>query len=525
MLVSVSIWGCSKPQPSQVLITVKIIADNSETQVWAQPGSTVQDIVRLAKVKTVDSDRIEPGVDTILTTSTTIKVTRVSEEFYVEKILVPFERQELRNEALPEGEERLSQPGANGIKEVTYHRVYENNVLVENAAIKTELIQPPSPEVVMIGSRSTFSSVDIPGKIAYLSAGNAWLMENNTGNRNLVVSSGDLDGRIFCLSKDGKFLLFTRKLGTINTINSLWAASLTSDPIKIFDLGAKNIVHFASFDPGSQEVAYSTADWREAAPGWQANNDLFDVRISADASISSTEMILEANSGGEYGWWGTDFAWLTQSLIIYSRPDSVGIVDRNNGIQTSLLEISPLQTGGYWAWVPEIASSPDGKMIYAVNHPMENGNDAASGQEFDLVGIPLSGDALVDLVRNVGMFAYPVVSPAISTGSVDAQGNAVEQMQFSIAYLQAIFPAQSETSGYRLSVVDRDGSNPTSLFPSEGANGLEPQQVAWAPANQGSDGGQSIAAIYNGNLWIIDSASGVAKQITGDGLTNRIDWR
>jgi len=158
---------------------------------------------------------------------------------------------------------------------------------------------------------------------------------------------------------------------------------------------------------------------------------------------------------------------------------------------------------------------------------LDSGSEAEESQEFDLVAIPLLGGSLVDLVKNVGMFAYPIPSPvdqkssSISTTS----GDVPDQNAYSVAYLQAIFPDQSETSQYRLFIMDRDGSNQKSIFPLEGAVGLDPQHVAWSPDNVGSNSNYAIALIYNGNIWIIDAGSGVAQQITGDGLTSRIDWR
>jgi len=107
----------------------------------------------------------------------------------------------------------------------------------------------------------------------------------------------------------------------------------------------------------------------------------------------------------------------------------------------------------------------------------------------------------------------------------NGSGDPLSQDAFSVAYLQAIFPDQSDSSGYRLSVIDRDGSNPRSLFPEEGTVGLDPQRVVWSPTGMEANGQYAIAVIYNGNIWIIDIGSGIAQQITGDGLTDKIDWR
>jgi hypothetical protein len=115
------------------------------------------------------------------------------------------------------------------------------------------------------------------------------------------------------------------------------------------------------------------------------------------------------------------------------------------------------------------------------------------------------------------MFAYPLASP-LQEGKNGEQG-------YQVAYLQASFPKQSGTSPYTLVVMDRDGSNQHLLFPSAGEPGLDPQQVVWSAKPLEDTGGFAIAVLYRGNLWLVDAASGLARQITGDGLTSRISWR
>ena len=166
-------------------------------------------------------------------------------------------------------------------------------------------------------------------------------------------------------------------------------------------------------------------------------------------------------------------------------------------------------------------------MVYTVSHGPVDGTADEGPQQFNLVAVPVTGSPAIEIVENVGMFAYPVTSPVNQLFNLadSTSGESLSQNAFSIAYLQAIFPEQSETSGYRLLTIDRDGSNKRSLFPEEGAVGLEPQKVVWSPTIMESSGDFSIAVIYNGNIWIIDAVSGTAQQITGDGLTSRVDWR
>jgi hypothetical protein len=73
--------------------------------------------------------------------------------------------------------------------------------------------------------------------------------------------------------------------------------------------------------------------------------------------------------------------------------------------------------------------------------------------------------------------------------------------------------------------MDRDGSNRHEVFPPEDAQGINPQTPIWAPEPISGQEGDFLAVVYQGNLWLVDSASGQSHQITGDGLISRIDWQ
>jgi hypothetical protein len=69
-------------------------------------------------------------------------------------------------------------------------------------------------------------------------------------------------------------------------------------------------------------------------------------------------------------------------------------------------------------------------------------------------------------------------------------------------------------------IMDRDGSNAAPLFPPPAQPGLKKIDVTffWSP-----DSAQ-IAVIHNGNLWVVDIASGLSQQLTGDGQTTNPAW-
>jgi len=130
---------------------------------------------------------------------------------------------------------------------------------------------------------------------------------------------------------------------------------------------------------------------------------------------------------------------------------------------------------------------------------------------FDLTALLPEEKLTVDLAPQTGMFAVPVPSPFLPN------------RRYQLAYLQAIFPEQSQTSRYRLVMMDHDGSNRTVLFPPEGMPGLEPQQVKWGYDTNNPET-LWIAFIYQGNLWLINTENNQTQQITGDGSITKIDW-
>ncbi len=521
MILAWFLAACSPPQKTQALISVSIKADSHVYQVQLPSGSNVQDAMNKAQITVSNLDRIEPPAYTVVSDGSSITIVRIREEFEIEQVTIPFERQVVQNESLPVGENRLSQPGVNGVQEITYRRVFEDGVETSRSEVKSVILKEAVPEITMVGIQTPFASVPIPGRLAYLSGGNAWLMEENTGNRRAVITTGDLDGRVFCLSPDGKWLLFTRNTGAVGTINSLWTIRLDTTSSKMIDLKATNIQHFARWSPDSGSVAYSTVEPRSAAPGWQANNDLFVITVSSGYQ-SKARKVLEANSGGVYGWWGMDFAWMPDGKqLLYARPDGVGLVDAATGKLASVLDLLPFQTGADWAWVPGIGLDPTGNLLYTVNHTAPKGATSPEvSRVFNLEAVPLGGGAPVQLVSQVGMFAYPVVSP-LESHSTDPTVEKSSQ----VAYLQALVPDQSDTSKYQLVVMDRDGSNKHLLFPEEGAPGLDPQPVVWSPSSLVNGDAFAIAVVYQNNIWLINGLDGKAQQITGDGLTGKMDWR
>lgn len=494
LLAALFLVSCA---PSANQISISITVDGETREIRVDSGSSVRDALAGASIELGDLDRTEPPSYSQLQEGDSIRVIRITEGFETDQAELPYISRTLPNEGLPIGEQRLIQNGENGLQEVTYRLLHEDGELVSRTRVNAQVLTQPVEEIIMIGAQSPFSSVSISGRLAFLAAGNAWVLEGNSGNRRAVAATGDLDGRIFEMSPDGRWLLFSRTISTGSDINELWVASLTASEPTLIDLNVSNVVHYAGWVPNQEyEIAFSTVQPSINPPGWVANNDLQILEFSENSEVSSPNVIVSKRADGLFAWWGTSYAWSPSGeQLAYARPDGVGIVDQESGILDTWSPLPAYDTGSDWAWIPGIAWLDDQRFYfvhYSLNPPT-----------FSLVlGSELDEETIA---QDVGMFASPVVEP-------DGE---------QVAYLRAFTPSQSDTSTYQLMVATPAG-NSIPLFPPESAVGLQPQRVSWSPT---AEAGPLIAFVYQGNLWVVNVLTSEAQQLTGDGLVTNISWR
>ncbi len=513
LLIPLLLAACASPRVRAPDVTVSLIADSQRQDLRIAPGTTVASVLAQAGISLGALDRVTPPLYSLLAEGTTIRVIRVKESFEVEQVTIPFDRRIVRNEALPSGETRLVQAGQNGMQEITYRILAEDGVETARTPLRTTVLKDSIPEILMIGATADFHTVGLHGSLVYVDAGNAWILSRDSSNRFPLAAESDLDSRIFSLSPDGQWLLFSR--AQEGQINALFAVAVFGgDPP--FSLALYNIVHFADWSPvDKRTLAYSTVTPVSTAPGWQAQNDLRLISFDEKKVLSKEQILLAPHSEGSYSWWGSDYAWAPDgSRLAYSRPDEIGWISRTGGSPHPLLSITPFRSLADWIWLPSIRWTPDGAFILSVQHgaPVELEAPEES-PAFDVLAIPLAGGSPIMLSERAGMFAFPVPGPL---------QNRLYEQGYNVAFLQAVRPLESDRSKYRLMVADRDGSNLRALFPPEGETGLSPRDtgaVKWSP-----DGSQ-IALIYEGNLWIVDVATGQGSQLTGDGQVTAVDWR
>ena len=486
---------------------------DGQDQILDTSATTVRELVAEQQLILGEWDRIEPGLWAELGRNTTVTIIRSREESSRE--ILPFTREVIRDEAIPEGKTQLLQAGRTGVMELVYRISFDGESELDRQIISRRVITDARSEIVAVGISGGRAATPITGTIAYLANGNAWIMRGNTAEKRPLTYSGDLDGRVFDMSADGQDLLFTRHLAQPETdssqltppFNELWMLDtriLQEEPAA---LGITNVI-YAEWSSKGSSIAYSTADSTQGAPGWRARNDLW---IRSVDGMTET-LLLPASGGGVYGWWGTRFAWGPDGRwFAYATPGAIGLIDGASGNQTPLLQFPELRTYSEWVWVPPLSWSPEGRFLATVAHDLSPGAAVAEDSAaFDLWILDTVGGISVPLIERVGMWS----GPKWSGEWMDAYGQVHVDIAFGVSQVEAL----SQYGHYDLFVMDRDGSNRTKLLPSEGEIGLQVLEFAWAP------GERKFACIWQGELYLVGIDGGELVPLTRGVQCDRVDW-
>lgn len=507
--------GIEAEEPLQVNLTV-----DGETYNLTTQAANVRELLDEAGIVAEPTDEVTPPPFTLLSDGMSVTVVRVEEEITVVEQSLPFERKMVRSEALSAGEPpRIIQGGRNGLQEITVRTVYRDGVESERQQTKVTIIEEPLDEIVMVGVGATPGAASFSGLIAYNSGGTGAILRGSTVFPEQLDTGGQLDGRVFRLSPNGDYLLYTRVLSDTGRFNNeLWLLS-TERGAEPRSLGVENVL-WADWNPArvaSLQIAYTTGNAVSQPPGWEANNDLWVATIYANETYPfAPERIVEAYPA-TYGWWGGTYAWSPGGrYIAYAYADEVGIINLEPATaderRRQLESFPEFNTRAEWVWLPTITWSPDGRFLAFSSH----GGSTPEAAEFDIMVASIEDAILGRFVEQAGMWSHPQWSPADLS---DAGGDSGAS---SIAFLQAANPLNSLNSSYSLWLMDNDGSNARQVYPPVGENSRFPreeQYMAWGPS------GRDMTFVFDGALYLFAVDSQQAYRVTEDDtIVTRPTW-
>lgn len=502
---------------------VSLVADGFERTFIVNEPMTIEGFLQSQDIERDENDRLNPPAFTQISDGIRITIVRVDEETACEREAIPYEEQRIFSEALAPGEERISQVGQNGEQELCYRVILEDGVERDRIPIsQPQVITAPINEIRTVGIDQDVEPIPIIGTLAYLSNGNAWVMDGTSTSKRVITNTSDLDSHVMALSPDGDYLIYTREPEDAETfVNELWLieSSGNREPLK---LEPTDVLYAEWLPTDDYTISFSTSEVQELAPYWDALNNLWTMRINPETGQSlNIRQIVRESTGGASGWWGTVFKWSPDGeQIAWARADSAGIVDEEGNL-ISLLNYPYFRVIQNWSWRASLSWSWDSNLLLTVSHGAPLGSQPADRSPvFDVTVTDLNDELEATIIGAAGIWSSPTFSPPVISDSNQFESGYM-------AYLQARDPFNSVNGEYDLVVADRDGSNSRIIFPPQGRSGIRsenagqilvPRDYVWSPD------GRQIAVTYQGNLWVVDVESTVAHQLTFDGGASYPIW-
>ena len=130
----------------------KINIEEGDTQTeYITNQDTVGKVLESCNITLGESDIVSKGLDDKVEKDEVIKIIRVREEIIVEKEVIPYQTEIVKEKSLLEGKRKIHTKGKNGIKEITYKITYNDDKQVSKEKVSEEITKKPTKEVIKEG--------------------------------------------------------------------------------------------------------------------------------------------------------------------------------------------------------------------------------------------------------------------------------------------------------------------------------------------------------------------------------------
>lgn len=148
---------------------ISLVVGDEEQKVYSFK-KTVKDLLEEQQVTLDSDDIVQPALETPIKNRQRIVITRVDKQQFVVEEEVPYETVRQPSDQLFKGEEKVTQPGINGLDKLVYQRVLHNGQQVSEQLIERITVREPQAKIIAVGRRNPIQvasrSLDAPRSVS-----------------------------------------------------------------------------------------------------------------------------------------------------------------------------------------------------------------------------------------------------------------------------------------------------------------------------------------------------------------------
>ncbi len=131
-------------------ISVTVVDAGVETK-YTVVDSTVEDVLKTAKIEVRDNDLINIPLSEPITSGVTIEITRIDSDTRIEEIEIPFETTYIDDPLRAKGTEVVKTEGVDGLQVKKYEQKIVDGTVSEEVLVSDEIESEPINKVVAVG--------------------------------------------------------------------------------------------------------------------------------------------------------------------------------------------------------------------------------------------------------------------------------------------------------------------------------------------------------------------------------------
>ncbi len=132
--------------------TFSLLIDGN-VQIITTTKKILKDALLDAGIALSASDRVEPGLESIISDDFSATVHRVVTEEITEKEPIPFTTKKVNDSSLAKGKTKIKTRGVSGQKSVTYAVTKEDGIEIKREKLSETILKEPTTQVVLVGTK------------------------------------------------------------------------------------------------------------------------------------------------------------------------------------------------------------------------------------------------------------------------------------------------------------------------------------------------------------------------------------